>query len=105
MMNRTNQRSVKRVVLALGILAASILVLMPLVKPPAQASGECPDDCQEQLTTARAATAQYHDLNKALQDGFISTFECVEVPGLGAMGVHYINPARMMDLSVDASQP
>lgn len=105
MMKRTSQRSVKRLALVLGILAVSIFALTTLIKTPALASGECPDDCQEQLTAARAATAQYHDQNKALQDGFISTFACVEAPGLGAMGVHYINPARMMDISVDASQP
>ena len=71
----------------------------------AAAARDCDDVCQEQLTAARAATAKYHDVNAALADGFFSTFECVSVPGLGAMGVHYVNPARMMDTSVDAASP
>lgn len=68
-------------------------------------NAECPDDCQEELSAARAATAKYHDVNVALADGFISTFECVSVPGLGTMGVHYINPSRMSDLSVNERTP
>lgn len=71
----------------------------------AKPADECPDDCQEQLAEARAATAAYHNESKALADGFISTVQCVQVPGLGAMGVHYINPARMSDTNVEASQP
>ena len=68
-------------------------------------SRECDDECQEELTKARAATAQYHNEGKALADGFISTFQCVQVPTLGAMGVHYINPARLADPSVDPTRP
>jgi hypothetical protein len=71
----------------------------------AAASNECDDICQEQLTEARAATAKYHDINVALADGYVSTVQCVSVPGLGAMGVHYVNPARMMDTSVDPASP
>ena len=109
MFTETNKRFVKRSALAVALLAlfAVGLSLTPFFKAVVQASpsGDCPDDCQEQLTEARAATAQYHNENKALADGFFSTFDCVSVPGLGAMGVHYVNPARSMDISVTASQP
>ena len=109
MFTKTNQRFAKRLALAVAFLAlfAVSLSLTPFFKAVVQASpgGDCPDDCQEQLTEARAATAQYHNESKALADGFFSTFECVSVPGLGAMGVHYVNPARSMDISVSASQP
>ena len=73
--------------------------------PNVQASPECSADCQQQLVLAMMATAQYHNESKALADGFISTFDCVEAPGLGAMGIHYINPFRMMDINVDLTQP
>ncbi|HKO99256.1 MAG TPA: hypothetical protein VJU86_19815 [Pyrinomonadaceae bacterium] len=83
--------------------------LSPIFNPAVQATvandRECDDECQEELTNARAATAQYHNESKALEDGFISTFQCVSVPGLGAMGVHYINPARLANPSVDATRP
>lgn len=81
------------------------IVLKSAANAIVSVSDECPEGCQEQLTEARAATAAYHDENNALADGFISTFQCVQAPGLGAMGVHYINPLRMMDTNVQASQP
>jgi hypothetical protein len=109
MFTETIQRFVKRSALAVALLALFAASLAPIpffnAVVKASASGDCPDNCQEQLTEARAATAQYHKESKALADGFFSTFECVEVPGLGAMGVHYVNPARMMDISVNASEP
>src|SRR5688500_7454767 len=107
MSTKTNRNTPKRSILAVVVLALFIsgASLTPILNPTAQAGRECDDDCQEQLTAARAATAQYHNEGKALEDGFISTFQCVQVPGLGAMGVHYINPLRMMDTNVDASQP
>ena len=65
----------------------------------------CPGDCQKSLAEAKAATAQYHIVQNAFSDGFFSTGTCVAVPGLGAMGIHFINPARMFDGQVDESQP
>ena len=109
MFTKTNKRFVKRSALTVALLAlfAVSLGVTTFFKAVAQASpsGDCSDDCQEQLTEARAATAQYHNESKALADGFFSTFECVSVPGLGAMGVHYVNPARSVDISVAVSQP
>src|ERR1041385_5021978 len=74
-------------------------------QPNVEASPECSADCQQQLVLAMMATAQYHNESNALADGFISTFDCVEAPGLGAMGIHYINPFRMMDTNVNVTQP
>jgi hypothetical protein len=111
MATQTKKQFTSRRVLATGVLTllAMGLTVMPSLTLSSQAVApkdrDCDDECQEQLTQARAATAQYHNESKALEDGFISTFQCVEVPGLGAMGVHYINPARLADPAVDASRP
>ena len=107
MLTKTNKRYAKRSAAAVALLVLLAVALMSSLKTVVHAgpTGECSGDCQEQLTSARAATAQYHNESKAFADGFISTFECVSVPGLGAMGVHYVNPARMMDINVDATQP
>ena len=109
MFTENKKRFARRSALSVAMLALSIvsLGLVPNFKSVVHASpgSECSDDCQEQLTAARAATAQYHNESKALANGFISTFQCVSVPGLGAMGVHYINPARMMNTTVTASEP
>jgi hypothetical protein len=66
---------------------------------------ECNAQCQQDLAKTAAATARYHQEESALADGFITTQECLSVPNLGAMGVHYINPVRAMDLDVNANEP
>jgi hypothetical protein len=70
-----------------------------------KASDDCDRECEDQLSDARAATALYLIEEQALQDGFIADEECVELPGVGAMGYHHFNPLMMNDLSVDASAP
>jgi hypothetical protein len=68
-------------------------------------SGDCNQQCQEELSQARAATALYHQDSKALEGGFIPDHECVQAPGAGGMGFHYFNLARMNDTSVDPASP
>ena len=53
----------------------------------------------------RQATAKYHDVNAALADGFVPTPHCIEEPGLGGMGIHYINPARIMNPAINLLEP
>lgn len=108
MFSETNRKFVKRLLLVVTLSSLLSFGLISTFKPSVQAkasSDECPKACQEELTRAKAATASYHNESEALEDGFVSTFECVQAPGLGAMGVHYINPLRMMNTTVDASQP
>jgi hypothetical protein len=57
-----------------------------------------------QLTNSQATT-KYHDVNAVLADGFIRTPACVEEPGLGGMGIHFINPARIMDPAISRLEP
>jgi hypothetical protein len=61
------------------------------------------------LDAIREATAKYKDINVALAEGYISPDNhCVSAAGeglppeLGAMGMHYINPAL---LQITATQP
>jgi len=53
----------------------------------------------------RQATAKYQDVNVALADGFVRTPTCVADPKLGGMGIHYVNPARIMDPAVNTLEP
>lgn len=46
------------------------------------------------LATARAATAKYHDVSVAVADGYRPTTIC-EASSVGAMGMHYNNPALL----------
>lgn len=49
-----------------------------------------------QLAQARAATARYHDVSVALEDGFFRASPCISGPA-GTMGFHYVNPSRLDD--------
>ncbi|NIU75283.1 MAG: hypothetical protein GWN71_17385 [Gammaproteobacteria bacterium] len=54
----------------------------------------------------RRATAKYHRIEVALDDGFFAPDgECVEVEGLGGMGVHYVHPDNLNDALVDPEKP
>ena len=62
------------------------LALAFLVVTGAPASAD--PGIQSDLAQVRRATAQYHNVQNALDAGYFSTVVCV--PG---MGVHYVNPA------------
>lgn len=78
-------------------------------------SGALADEAQRQSTTqevsrdlaaARAASAKYHRVEVALADGFVDTGHCVALPdGSAAMGIHFVNPARMGDGQLDVTEP
>jgi hypothetical protein len=56
------------------------------------------------LMVAMLATAKYHDVNRALADGYIPAGGCVESES-GVMGNHYVNLDRMGDGVVDPRRP
>ena len=87
-------------------LSAGLALLKSSSSVRASAGGDdCDQQCLQDLSAARAATAKYHQESKAVSDGFFADAECVEVPGLGGMGIHYANPSRTNDLSVDPASP
>lgn len=56
------------------------------------------------LANLRAATAKYHDIAVAEAAGYEIGSPCVSVPGLGAMGFHYVN-FGYVDGNYDPTQP
>jgi hypothetical protein len=56
------------------------------------------------LADARQGTAKYHDVQRAIADGYLPTDQFVAVPGLGVMGYHYVNP-HLIDKEVNAAAP
>ena len=107
MRSRMFQISMKRIlfVVSFALTLLGFLLSPATVNTSASADEQCSRECHEQLAEARAGTSQYHNESKALEDGFISTGQCVAIPGVGAMGIHYINPARMSDISVEPGAP
>ncbi|WP_050776405.1 hypothetical protein [Algoriphagus machipongonensis] len=55
------------------------------------------------LANLRAATAKYHDIEVAMEDGYAQGSECVSSPA-GGMGYHYVNFAAM-DGEYDPTMP
>jgi hypothetical protein len=63
-----------------------------------------------QLEAARAATAQYRDVDDAEDAGYAkfpdaAGIECIDLEGEGGMGVHYVNGGLVGDDVIDPSTP
>jgi len=53
----------------------------------------------------RNATARFRDVNVALHEGWVPGTPCVSGPNEGAMGVHFVLPARLSDGVLNADEP
>jgi hypothetical protein len=97
---RRNSRSLA---LAVGAVLASLFA-------PALVAGG-----QAELSEVRAATAQFHSVEAAIEAGYELGYVngsnvriiagCVAHPTAGAMGYHYFNKALIDDLVVDVLKP
>ena len=57
------------------------------------------------VSKVRRATARYRDINVAIGEEWVPATPCVSGPNEGAMGVHFVLPARLRDGVLDADQP
>lgn len=57
------------------------------------------------LAEAMKATAKYHDIQNAINDGYEQEGPFAVIPGVGGMGVHYTNHSIEHDTVLDPSQP
>jgi len=86
-------------VFAVAVLALGVLVVA------STATGD-----PNGLSVVRAKTAQFQRISAALADGrgeFKDALgiACIDAPGLGAMGIHYVKGAIVGDGAIDASSP
>jgi hypothetical protein len=58
-----------------------------------------------QRTVIREATWRFKNVDTAIAAGYIPTEECAELPGVGGMGYHFLNPAFAFDNRIDPTQP
>ncbi|HEV8536746.1 MAG TPA: hypothetical protein VGR87_13660 [Candidatus Limnocylindria bacterium] len=84
-------------------LIAAVALATLLLSAPANAGAE-------QLSTARAATAQFHTLETAVAAGYglftdAAGIACIDKPGTGVMGIHYVKGALVGDAAVNAATP
>ena len=92
----------KKTLLTIAIALALVATLAGVAYA---ATGTTDPQVLRDLAQVRQATAKYHDVNVALADGFIRTPHCIEEPGLGGMGIHFINPPRLMDPAMNILEP
>jgi len=86
-----------------ALLAAAALA----VASGAPASRDASDD---ELAAAVSATAQFLDVDVAKHAGYgefrdAQGIACIDKPGEGGMGIHYVNGSFVGDIVVDATKP
>lgn len=94
------------------LLFAAALVLFTAGRQPLAATVNDPEDALQQNEAAsplvakvRAATERFKNINAALSAGFVQGTPCVSGPMWGAMGVHFVLPARISGGILSADQP
>src|SRR5689334_4708265 len=90
------------------LLAAAILSLPLLVSAHDHDQGY--DDSDRPITSkglaplvekVKRATAHFKNISTAQNEGWVAATPCVSGPTAGAMGVHFVLPARVGDGQVD----
>ena len=83
--------------------ALGLAVALCLAAPPPSLAAE--NDGGPLAQKVRAATARFVDINVAIAEGWVPATPCVSGPETGAMGVHFVLPARIGDGVVKADEP
>ena len=86
------------------LIVAASLVAVALVGP-ATAGAD-----RGSLAAARAATAKYRSLQTAIAHGYgrlvdAQGIACIDKPGVGGMGIHYVSDKLVGDAAVKATTP
>jgi hypothetical protein len=91
---------------------AGALVLLSVSSSPVMAQSAHAHTKADQKAKASAlvhvvrdATARFHDVAVAEQEGYFLQFGCVSGPDFGAMGMHFVNMPLVMDGELDATRP
>jgi len=85
-----------------GVAAIAIVLLAT----PSPANAGAAD-----LSTARAATAGFHQVDAANAAGYgilvrdLAGLTCIDSPGVGVMGIHYANGLALGDAVLDPAKP
>jgi hypothetical protein len=86
--------------------AAGLVLAVLFATAAATAQPDRPSD----LAKARKATAQYRHLDAAKADGYgllkdAQGVACIDNPGVGGMGVHYVSSDLVGDAAVSVTRP
>jgi hypothetical protein len=96
-------------VLSLAMSLTGAAVMQPSLAAPmsgqAQASASISDSASPLVGKVRTATIRFRDINVAHAEGFVQGTPCVSGPDFGAMGVHFVLPARIAGGTLSATEP
>jgi hypothetical protein len=99
-MNRTRKI---RTTLALALLGASLAAGTPALAHDDHGSPDGLTAAQRRVIVE--ATSRFRDVDVALGAGYVATDQCSALPGVGAMGYHFVNPALTGDGRIDPTTP
>jgi hypothetical protein len=96
--------------LTIALLPPTIFLLATLGQPSyagpsPQVVSQPTTDSSPLVEKVRIATARFKDINVAISEGFVQGTPCVSGPDSGAMGVHFVLPARIAGGVLNADQP
>ncbi len=101
-----------RTVVRNSVIAAALCagVLAPAIPASAHEDGSAAGPTQSRLTghqlaVIRDVTRNLRTPAAAIRAGYLPTETCVELPGVGGMGYHYVNPAFASDDIIDPVKP
>src|SRR4029450_5018250 len=91
-------------------MAAAIAGAILLVSQAGAAFAQVPRNPGVASAAAGSAPAKYHNLDVAKMAGYsiladAAGITCIAEPGMGAMGVHYVNGELVKDPAIDATHP
>lgn len=86
------------------------LVVAALCGTTATAAQASAGDDRHGLAGVMRATARYHSVEVAEEAGYgrfvdVNDVACIAMPGMGAMGIHYVNGDLVGDPRIAALQP
>jgi hypothetical protein len=70
-----------------------------------QNASQSRNDRSPLIDKVRRATERFEDINVAISEGFVQGTPCVSGPNWGAMGVHFVLPARIAGGVLSADEP
>jgi hypothetical protein len=87
-----------------------LIVVLALAAIPVGAGLALAAGTSSPTAAAREATAKYHDIALATAAGYgefrdAQGIACIDQPGVGAMGVHFVNGAHVGDAVLDPAKP
>jgi hypothetical protein len=84
----------------MSIFSRTTLVVLTIAAPLVAMAAGSP-----LVDKVRDATNQFKDINAAIAQGWVQGTPCVSGPNSGAMGVHFVLPARISAGVLSADQP